>query len=1741
MGLGNQIRIKGQPDLWKGRVPRRHTGIQWIQSIAVRLHDVLQSPPKYLLIDLSNIEYLTLFEWTTFVSMLEVVLKTGQVQELGLDFLGDKKFVLLSVEEWMEFHNTGHVARLVRNTDFENSTEAYKLVAFAAALGTRAVLNRPGRGNITFPRFGDQESNFLNFYRRPDGTETLLLGLTRIESKDDCTQFLDEARILRWRNEMNERFRRSPIFEFEEVWRVFCHELAVNVWEHSHVPGFLSARVVIPCSKRGTLLESWQITYPKIVHNRIRQFNEGFLELCIADYGEGFAETLAKAFDHHTNGQPATAKDILSFAFDELGTCKSSNESWITERHALGRILLLVAKYGGILQLRSAGGAISYWSKEGHFQRRRNHRGYEPNDFMATSTLLRGAHLQILLPLVPRIPSPAKTNRASILDAYLPTSYHVDNSHVRGHLVPLLEELDQPQACVGSQDQLAFRVACENMCKRLLNRRADKEPFVLDFSGVEWTPEQFETLLHHLQNILQTRPSLLVELNPRLAETIIAHEAEAMRTALDIEAVKTSASVTGKSFEEIPERSFLETYRRIHCTIIGLDQNGRKYIFGLPERRYEDALLSLVLKSQSIEELAKTFHLDARALRAILTPVNQLFELDRRDINGAETSRQARWRCAWNNEMLAAQAERVMSHHFDKVMEVTMAWRGRPHPKQRPRTFKDINQLTLRLGEETGYERFNLPWQEDDEWVEEFLECSRVLSRERYANEAAQRLIYRLQKGLAAQGRTLADVSALACVTAPAILLATAIHRWWPEQFQATRPVVADLGYYLMLHPEEVPPQLSGEGGIVIIQDVLSSRVMSERLIAFLRRQSKNIVALLALVELVRDLPHTRVTAIAEGWLGQADGIPRHPMIQVRKPASCNPPRDQDEEFLAFWVEPRTLRPLEYRFLRREPEAGRQSAQRRLGLASKQLEELVGPVFSVGHYVYGTRHFSAVVDIRKCLTGALGEMVAEWVADVCEDSPDRPRGRWESLRGFKLKGEVTAVLMPLHSQIHYLWPKVENRLAQRGRRQPFWLLDATLFLGRGPAYRIPFQFEQLLDDALDELAHLSPKERAGRRIRLLVLDDAIATARTAETIMDAIQRALKEAYRRRNLSPAQIESPIQWIRYFTLLNYMGHAQMRHWQDLSSVGQDNAIPFVFEHYHHCQGISVHDGHSCPCCRDLSRARRLANSAKHYGFEPAREWAQNKEMALMPVAMDGPAFTLESTRLLSKGIELLNPKRNVPENERPYKTNCVDTAIVMFYELMYRSYPPSDLLRSMRQVMGTSDTADLRAYDRYRWAVLEWSTRNWPRILADSAREEFLACALAEIESNSPLIEELFVALSIVWREAKTPILGFLKNAIDQLVLLEQRRFEKDQWYDEDRIARVLRLCRGINLFLLCVCEDSYDDLLSKNVPGAGKPLLQYIGDATSVLPAGSSTFLRQMFLRFTRPQRFAEPRWALLIIAESLYRGRDPDNAPPGEHQLLPLLLKQIAADPYHRELSLLLQGSLSLFLAALEDLQPYIASSTFPQQGDIIQNGKLLLEWLGLESSMKQLRPFPATAINALREGLRPQSMFCQSLNNVFHEKLGALRAYFRARMVEIEKQVGIDRLAFEYVVNPLEENARLLVHVERLKMTLSNWVIDAIRDFHGKHKSKIVASVAQPATGTERIRFRLLTSFANSDSTNARIANGRCADVEEMTLRAFGIETPRWTTPDPTELEEGYLAACDLYVPAGFVERKES
>lgn len=673
--------INGIPDIFKlGNYKVRALGPRWLESSAGDWTNTIESFESDVHLDISNIEFVTLFDWLSVMSMIERSLSNPNRLSFGIDLVGTTNAQVIPAREYLDIRKGNTPSLDFTRDDFDLSDRVYRVAGFIEALGTRDILNYGAErsGKVFYPKIMADEVSLRSFYtNKRDADFTVVLPISRVDTPQDCRQFLDAHRILNWREAMGRQFQQSPLFESEEIWRVLCHELAVNIFEHAQISGFIAARVVRSPFVRGHAKPWCLATYESALDDIFNEMQNGFLELCVADAGEGFITTLQKTYLEHANikSKRIEPEDILKFAFDELSTRKKGKRSWATERHALGRILQIVAKYGGVLTLRSGGAEVIYRTRGGRFERLPNHLGYKPQKERKLKGFLPGAQLQIILPLIPLANIARRQEARSVLNMILPESFRPQPEQVRGFLIPLREELESfkvSEASVGGDEQQEFWEACEALSRKII-QRPRTEPLVLDFSGLNWTSEQFETLLHLLQNILQNRPVLLIEIDPRLAREVDDLERQSAPTQLK----ETNKNEQGDADRSIglSEQLFLETFSRIHAPVLGLDQDGRRYLFGILDSQYKEPLLSLIDNEASIKDLcSETFRgsqLKESQLMAILNNTSCLFEVS------SQKTVEELWRCTWSKEALINEANRAISLHFDQVVERCTAWRGR--------------------------------------------------------------------------------------------------------------------------------------------------------------------------------------------------------------------------------------------------------------------------------------------------------------------------------------------------------------------------------------------------------------------------------------------------------------------------------------------------------------------------------------------------------------------------------------------------------------------------------------------------------------------------------------------------------------------------------------------------------------------------------------------------------------------------------------------------------------------------------------------------------------------------------------------------------------------------------------------------------------------------------------------------------------------------------------------------------
>jgi len=456
-------------------------------------------------------------------------------------------------------------------------------------------------------------------------------------------------------------------------------------------------------------------------------------------------------------------------------------------------------------------------------------------------------------------------------------------------------------------------------------------------------------------------------------------------------------------------------------------------------------------------------------------------------------------------------------------------------------------------------------------------------------------------------------------------------------------------------------------------------------------------------------------------------------------------------------------------------------------------------------------------------------------------------------------------------------------------------------------------------------------------------------------------------------------------------------------------------------------------------------------------------------------------------------------------------------------MYLAYPPTDVLNQLAEAWPNlldreSDGAELA---RYRQAVLEWCVRNWPRIVADGADRIAIDAIGREFEHDTSVAVAVFESCAALINEP--PFRALVGRLIDDLADLEIQRLKGGPLSQDERGRRSATIYQALTLLFL---QTSQADLgISRVGPHSG--LIAHLGSAAARISAVGSTLSRMLYLQVTRPRRQADPRWALESLAETLFRGRDPNRPESATHELLPEVVRKLIAYAPRQETLLLLQGAVNLFIASLEDLSAYSAVGS-----EAFETASKARLWVRTATPDDRFHRDPS--LYALRDLCALDSEFCNALNAEFHQDVATVCS--EVKQYASENAPG---LTFETVEESVSD-ARTLAPFIHLKNCLVNVAVDAPRQGSTSiRRSKLIATKHKDPEGNWRLVFRVLTNFASYEETERIFGESPSGASDRHMLEKFGARFGAFPgQPDERERADGYEAAFELSVMVGFKGR---
>jgi adenine/guanine phosphoribosyltransferase-like PRPP-binding protein len=1629
------------------------TGTRWLENLTTAL-GALPLGTTRVNLNVADVDWIGLFEWTSACALLASHL--SRRIDLEIDF--------------------------VRAVTGEHNVTAAE---FARAIGTDAALMAASDiavGMVASPS-----------RRRFTGVPTVLMGLMAIRSDLDAIKYLDQRRINTWRSAMLQRFADAPLLHHEALWRLLCFELASNIAEHSGGSGFIAAHLVQPTAA----IPSFDFA------SRLRASYDGpFLNLCVADSGHGLLTSLEGAYRarHDTAGAAVDPAAVVSFAFHEIGSRKDFLSSWITDRHALSRCLHLVEQYAGIFRIRTSGIECVYDLTQESAQRITNGYGYKPTSIGQWPGSIAGTHIQILMPLAPR-----KTNVSrSTLRRALPSRYSIESEYPIGHYVPLSSYFTDTD----SADLQLFGGACHRLAEVLMRVRPADEPIVFDMDFVSWTRRHIETFVILLENVLSRRAVLLMRVPVALAEELGDKAADVVlrRTALLsmlwqrvlirladefrdkrkqlastsllsvtddgvnfrvdplllsdevlVNAVRgawhhfaqtvdlsvgtvTLQDSVGANFVSWESRMPIaeDRFRGLHDvwdTILAQDTEGNPHVLTYEGGVFTKALTALIESPTTAEALAEDLHAPLARLTATLLRCQPLFGRDRKDV----------WSCCWDAPTLSAQRFRSAVIDFARVVKLNDAWRGKsPYGATKRR------------------ESFYLPG--ENRWLDGFLQCSRIFARERYIDEIAQRLVSSISTHISGP-------MTLAAATTPGLMLANALARWWRVvRGDADEPRVLDLGGNVF---EGTALSTRVRGRFVVVQDVVATGVQTFRLRDILLNAGADEVFCAAYVRMTNQRDDgSRFAVLTRDDSGEELFMTW--LVTIEPPATTTDPATGRG---AFRVDSRTLHPIERETVPRLAARTSIGQSEPVDLLTWEAENFDRhpPLIRIGHFVVGRRHHIVTVDVKELCKTDLAGAIAEHVAAIC-------LGR-RSLadNAPKTDNDISAVLLPLDSQVSYLWPRVQSCLVRAGRRQPFWYLEATSDLGDTPIFLAPRPL----------LAQARRAAQDGAPLRLLLLDDAIISGATAHHVLVMVQHAAERVYRQHG------RRAVESVKCFGLIDRLTKAEYRFSMNVQTFGNP---PFKveFETPLAMLGPRPFNESSCPACDELQTVREVKSSATATASPRVLKWCEERERDLAAV----PIELLPSTRERERLRKPIVVSTEDAENGFP----SVPLAIARFQQLMLVNHPIIHVLERLPLAsLGHDESGD--PYADYRWAVIGWCLRHVKRYTTfpPAARASLLAALQHECKIGARILPSIFAECA---KQPDEITYTVFTTALDTLAMLRVGLFET---LDTDIFDKAVTLETALLVFLALLRArheeddvDRYDSLVEKYASRA------------EVTP--NRIALRRILNRAgafsDQPARI----FALRSLAETLCRERKAGFGKHQAHDLLPKLVIQLRLEPDNVQHRHFASELLSLFVRSAETLELFTGFFSSGAPEATLARARSLLEALVRHDDVRDILPALGDDFEPLRD--RFMGIFATRFNT----NIGEFVANF-----DQKRQDRGARLTVDYAFSSELEPVTLLTDATRLGSHLMNIVVDPFSkdELEGPNPSMAFDRVVGN-DGRDRIVITARTRYGDPAETAKKLENAPKYKYDVFELQQWGCDVAQ----PVTEMD---WSVFRVYVPIGF------
>lgn len=268
---------------------------------------------------------------------------------------------------------------------------------------------------------------------------------------------------------------------------------------------------------------------------------------------------------------------------------------------------------------------------------------------------------------------------------------------------------------------------------------------------------------------------------------------------------------------------------------------------------------------------------------------------------------------------------------------------------------------------------------------------------------------------------------------------------------------------------------------------------------------------------------------------------------------------------------------------------------------TNRLQELaMAKLLREGHFIYENHHFSVTTCIKELFKNTtITNNIKNDISKIIKEK------------------RINLLIIPLHSHIRDFIPSLllTFKLAL-GVDLEYYYCIASKVISDKPFYILPKELKNKI-------------ENNSKQYSILILDDAIATGRTQETILRALFRVA-------NHNSKQV---ITNISVYTIIDRLGRAKNTLWSSIVKMKLTNghSIDFNYKNWV-LLDMPVYDQENCPICKEMKNLLWIKQQLNGYNKTTFLKDINNRILEITPHSTESSGFIESKPRILSQSITL-----------------------------------------------------------------------------------------------------------------------------------------------------------------------------------------------------------------------------------------------------------------------------------------------------------------------------------------------------------------------------------------------------------------------------------------------------------------------------------------------------------------------